>query len=206
MRTYRKHKKLIKVLVLLLIPFILYGLIKLALWYSTKKSIEDFSKQSAAFVQLKYQNISSSIKGNVSVNGITLFIPMFKESIHIKRVRLSTENIVTLLNLTFKLESQEIPKSLGVFVEGLKIDLNSKILSNTQDIPQTPLEQFNTLACGDTIHFNEKSLKQMGYTDITTDINLNYQYDPLAKTLQLNLYENVEKFFSFDLDAEIKDV
>jgi len=206
MRAYRKYKKLIKVLALILIPFLLYGLVKVALWYSTKKSIDDFSKQSAAFVQLKYQTISSSIKGNVSINGITLFIPMFKETIHIKKVRLSADNLISLLKISFQLKSDEIPKSLGLLVEGIKVDLNSQFFNSTQDQPQTPAEQFNTLACGNTIRFDEKVLKQMGYTEIVTDVNLSYLYDPLAKTLQFNLYESVEQFFSLDIDAEIKEI
>ena len=206
MRFYRKNKKLIKTLALLLLPFMLYGLLKLSIWYSTKNSIDKFSSQYAGFVKLSYKTISSSIKGNVSVHGLTVFIPMFKETIHIKKIRLSTDNILTLLSLTFKLKSEEIPKRLGLLVEGITIDINSKLLNSSQDLQQSPSEQFNTLACGDTIRFDEQALKQMGYTDITTDINLNYQYDPLAKTLQLNVYENVEKFFSFDLNAEIKDI
>jgi len=206
MRFYRKHKKLIKTLGLLLIPFILYGLIKLAIWYSTKNSIDSFSSQYAGFVQLKYKNITSSIKGSVSINGITVFLPMFKESIHIKRIRLSTDNIITLLRLTYKIESKDIPKSMGLLIEGAKIDLNSKLLNNTIEATQTPSERLNTLACGEVVRFDEKVLKQMGYTDISTDINLNYQYDPLAKTLQLNMYESIDRFFSLDLSAQIKDI
>lgn len=184
----------------------LYGLVKAALWYSTKNALENFSRQSAGFVELKYQNITSSIKGSVSVNKLTVFLPLFKESIHIRRVRLSTDNVLTLLSLTSKFKSKEIPKSLGLLIEGVKIDLNNKLLNPPQETPQTPLERFNTLACGDILRFDEKTLKQMGYTDITTDININYLYDPLAKTLQLNFYENIERFFSLDLSAQIKGI
>jgi hypothetical protein len=206
MRFYRKHKKLIKALLLLSLPFILYGLLKLAIWYSTKNNIEKFSSQYAGFVQLKYQTISSSIKGNVSVNGLTLFIPMINESIHIKRIRLTTDNILTLLSLTSKLESQEIPKSLGLLIEGVKIDINSQLFNSSQESVQTPAERFNTLACGNIQRFDEKALKQMGYDNISTDINLNYSYDPIARTLQLNLYENIEQFFSLDLNAQINNL
>jgi hypothetical protein len=206
MRLFRKHRKLIKILGFLLVPVILYGSVKLAIWYSTQQSIKNLSKQFAGFLELNYQSISSSIKGSVSVNGLTVFIPMAKESIHIKKVRLSTDNVLTLLTLTSKFESQDIPNNLGFLIEGMRVDLNSKLLNTPEESPQTAFERLNTLACGDVLRFDEKVLKQMGYNEINADFNINYHYDSLAKTLQLNFYENVDKFLSLDLTAQIREV
>ena len=206
MRLFRRHRRLIKILALLLVPVILYGSVKLAIWYTTQQTLKNLSKQCAGFLELNYQNISSSIKGSVSVNGLTVFIPMAKESIHIKRIRLSTDNILTLLTLTSKMESQDIPNNMGLLIEGMRIDLNSKLLKTPDETPQTPFERLNTLACGDVLRFDENALKQMGYNEINADFNINYHYDPLAKMLQLNFYEYAEKFISLDLTAQIMEV
>ncbi len=208
MRLFRKHRKLIKFAIFISLPILAYGLIKLTLWYSTKLAIENLSKQSEGIVEIEYKTITSSLKGSVSVNAITIFIPIAKESIHIKSIRLSADNIISLLKLSLRLkfESDEIPKSLSLIIEGLRVDLNSKLINTPKGTKQTSFERFSTLACGDTLRFDQKALTKMGYGDIETDFNINYSYDKLSKSLSINLYENMDRFFSLDFSAQLKGV
>ncbi|MFK5986858.1 MAG: hypothetical protein QM479_15735 [Pseudomonadota bacterium] len=190
----------------MLLPILLYGLVKLALWYSAKTAIDKISQQAAGFIELNYQNISSSLKGSVSINGVTIFIPMVEESIQIKRIRLSADNVLTLLTLKSKIETQDIPKSLGLLIEGVAINLDSKIFKTSAEAEQTPSERFNTLACGDIKRFDGEVLKAMGYSEIRADFNMSYHYDPLAKTMQLNFNENIDRFFSLNLTANVAGI
>jgi hypothetical protein len=208
MRLFRRHRKLIKFAVFLSLPILAFGLIKLTLWYSTKLAIDNLTNQSEGIVEIKYKTITSSLKGSVSVNAITIFIPVAKESIHIKSIRLSADNLISLLKLSLRLkfESDEIPKSLSLIIEGLKVDINSKLINLPKDIKQTPFERFSTLACGDTLRFDEKVLTNMGYSEIETDFNIYYSYDKLSKSLSINLYENMDRFFNLDFSAELKGV
>jgi hypothetical protein len=208
MRVLRRHRKVVKLALFIALPILVYGLIKLSLWYSTKITIENFSKQAQGIAEIEYKTITSSLKGSVSVNTITIFIPIAKESIHIKSIRLSADNLLTLLKLGLrsKFKSNEIPKSLSLIVEGLRVDINSKLINSPKGTKQTPFERFSTLACGETLRFDEKALTKMGYSEIETDFNLSYSYDKLSKNLSINLYENMDRFFSLDFSAELKGV
>ncbi len=203
MRFYRKNRHLIKRLIWLSIPIFIYGLVKLALWYSAYDTLNRINQNYSGLLKLSYKTISSSIKGQIHVHKLTIFIPMTGESIHIKKISLAGNNVYSLLTLGSQIESGKIPSYLSLYLQELSIAVDSSLLTwqsalSNQNARPSLFTQFHTLACGKTKKFDAKVLKEMEYISFVNDLSLKLQYDQLKRSILVDLRHDIASFFSYE--------
>lgn len=203
----KKNRFLIRRLLWISIPFILYGLIKAWLWYGAYRSINEINHQLQGIAKISYKQISSSLRGSISIHEIAIFIHFTKETIRIRKLGLQTGNLYSLLLLSNKLKNKELPNRLALTIEHLTMDVDSLLLPAAPvDRPQTLLEQVNTLACSGISRFDASILKNMGYTRFDNSFSLNYHIDPLSHNLDIQLYHFIQDFFSYQFSLQILNV
>ncbi len=201
---YRKHKTLIKFSIILLLPILCVVGIKAYLWYSTKNLLEQYKLQFADVIKLDYKDISNSLQGSATVHGITLFIPAVKETVHIGSIRLKTSGIFDLLTLPSKFEDNEPPNSLSLSIDDFAVQVNGKMLNiKKEQDKQSSFERMSTLACGDVLRFDGNFLKDIGYSQINSNIDLSYKFNTTTRRLKFTVSDAMDDLYSFEFSLEI---
>lgn|GEM_PF-2807637 len=195
-------------LLVLILPILVFGGLKGALWYFSKSAMDDLAKKVSSFVDLRYEKIETSLQGSVSINDIALYSALIDDTIKIKSLKLTTNDVFSLLTLHSKLKKNKIPESMLIHIQGIEMDMEGNI-AKTLTSPDTPLtmaDNIATLACGNTKRFDAKVLQDMGYETIFADFIFQYQFDESQGSLDLTLIENLDRLFSIKLNATVNNI
>jgi len=195
-------------LIVLILPVLIFGGLKGALWYFTKTAMEDVARKASAFVDLRYEGIETSLQGSVTVHEISLYSALVDDTVRIDSLKLQTNDIFSLLSLHFQLKKNEIPESMLVHVQGVTLDLDGNLMKTftNPDVPVTIGDTLNTLACGNTSRFDTEAMKGMGYQSLLADFIFQYRFDEGLNKLHLTFIENLDRLFSLTLNASITNI
>jgi len=192
----------------LLIPILVVGGLKGALWYFTKSAMDDLKKNVAAFVDLRYGGIETSLQGSVIVNNVALYSSLIDDTVKINSLKLKTNDLLSLLTLQSKLNKNQLPDSMLIHIQGVEMDMGGNIAETFLN-PETPpnvADQISTLACGNTNRFDVKAMQNMGYQSMLADFIIQYQYDESRSAINLTLIENLDRLFSMKVTTSIGNI
>lgn len=192
----------------LLIPVILYGGIKGALWFSSKQAMDNLARNLSAFADLKYEKIETSLQGSVTVNNLSLYSALIDDRVTIRAIKLKTDDIFSLLTLKNKINNNEIPKSLLIHIQGVEMNMDGNI-AQTFTAPDTAPnigDNLATLACGNTKRFDAQALQDMGYHSILADFIFQFNYDESRRKMDLTFIENLDRLFSAKMTTTISNI
>ncbi|NNF95479.1 MAG: hypothetical protein HKM94_00955, partial [Halobacteria archaeon] len=168
------------VLGLLVVVVLAYGGVKAYMYYSLKNKMDLLAQQFSLFGQLKYGDLTNSVKGSLAVEDLEIRIHGMDDELRIKAIRYQTPNLLYLLQANKKFEEGRIPESLSLSIEGLNLGLFGEFTDRLEQIVSElnfQLQGVNPL-CGGRLFFGPRELRDMGYEEITGDIQIGYRFDP----------------------------
>jgi hypothetical protein len=167
------------VLGLLVVVVLAYGGIKTYMYYSLKSKMDQLAQQFSLFGQLKYGGLTTSVKGSLAVEDLSIRVHGMDDELRIKAIRYQTPNLLYLVQANKQFEQGRIPESLSLSVEGLNVELYGEFTERLEQIINElnfQLHGVNPL-CGGRLFFGPRELRDMGYEEITGDIQIGYRFD-----------------------------
>lgn len=107
-----------------------YGGAKIFLYYKVSNGMEFAVEAVSPYMDLKYQGISSTITGELTIDDVRISIKGFRDEIFIRRLGINTPSFQTLLQLS-KLASGSqnlnsgLPEYFGLIADGIRIPSNA---------------------------------------------------------------------------------
>lgn len=113
-----------KLLLLLLIPAVLYGALKGVMYYNAKRSVDDIVATAADHADVRYADISTDVRGAVTVSGISVQPLGSDEVVTIDAVRLASDDpLLFIRGFQWGDDQQTPPNALSFHVSGLSVPL-----------------------------------------------------------------------------------
>lgn len=153
------------------------------------------------YVDVEYEGVSSTLSGELSVDGITAHVTGYKDPIQIDSVSIVTPGYFDLLKL-FNTGSRsgqdfEIPDSLAIAFRGVSVDVNADFMEAVSAARQA---QFNAkqiadplAECVGTYGFTADMLKQLGYSKLVVDTAVGYRQE--NNRLVFDMSTNIENMY-----------
>lgn len=195
-------------LVLLVIAGLAYAGIKAYLYHSLKSEMDQLAGQFSLFGQLEYGGLSSSISGSLSVHDLKLRVHGMDDEARIKSIRYQTPNLWYLLQDSKQLENGRIPERLNLDIEGLTLNLFGEFTDRLEEVISQlniQLHGINPL-CGGRLFFGPSELRDMGYEEITTDMQIGYRFDAPNARLILDIASNTRDMAAVSLQGIINGI
>lgn len=196
------------VLGLLVVVVLAYGGIKAYMYYSLKNNMDRLAQQFSLFGQLKYGDLTTSVKGSLAVEDLEIRIHGIDDELRIKAIRYQTPNLLYLLQANKQLEQGRIPESLSLSIEGLNIGLFGEFTDRLEQIISElnfQLQGVNPL-CGGRLFFGPRELRDMGYEEITSDIQIGYRFDPAHALLIVNISSSTRDMAALEILSIIEGI
>ena len=196
------------VLGVLVIVVLAYGGTKAYMYYSLKNKMDQLAQQFSLFGQLEYGGLTTSVKGSLAVEDISIRIHGMDDELRIKTVRYQTPNLLYLVQANKQFEQGRIPESLSLSVEGLNIDLFGEFTDRLEQMVNEmnfQLHGVNPL-CGGRLFFGPRELRDMGYEEIRGDMQIGYYYDAANAQIIVDITSSTQDMAAFRMQGIIEGI
>jgi len=174
---------------------------KAYLHHEVGESVDNAVVMASPWVDIEYTGISSTLSGELTVNGVTAKVSGFRDPITIERIGITTPSFLSLLALTDTLSfskpgAREFPEEVGFLIEGLRIATDSDLFRTGYEFRVEALgatdNELPAAQCVGKYGFSPAALKGLGYDE---------QVISTAVTLH-----NSASRFSMAVDADSQDM
>jgi len=149
------------------------------LYYKTSQGIESAVLMMSPHVDLKYEGISSTISGELTIDNVSMRLAGYRDEILIGRLGIKTPNFLALLSLSEMSSgsSQEkAPEYFGIIAEEIKVAADADYYRDFYEksiavIAPSDLGQ-GGVQCVGKYGYSPRTLKSLGYTNLTTSISM----------------------------------
>ncbi len=199
LRTSRRTRNWI--IALILIPAAVYGVARLAVWYTVKDGLADIRDSMAPFATLEHSKILSPVFGAFGATGIRIKPHIFEDEIAIGSALVHIEDPIEKYRYLSATMRDTIPTSFNFSLNGVHIPLNGDIARwfNANAMPAGSISG-PAAACAAGTGFTLGDLKEMGYDDLVANFKADYAYDRRGRGL--GIYVNLEIREMFDMTLE----
>lgn len=199
----RKLRKFI--LILIIVPAVLYGAVKGYLWYTINSQMEALQKSLQPVARLSWREILTPMLGPIGVKHLVVRPHIVNDPIQIGSILIHANDPMQRFELISAHLRDEVPKKLVMSINRVSLDLNGEIANwigkfQKGAVVGTPID---ALACGDRQFFTIDDLRDMGYKELATDINLQYSLNDLKSALDLFIKIRTHDMMEFAIDALI---
>ncbi len=170
-------------------------------WYLQQKvesALEDFIKELYPVAVISYQNTSSSLlDSSIGVESLTINPRAVRDEIKIERIVFHAPNIKFLIDAEEVLKNGDIPEKMRVSITGLTISTDGGIARAIDKEASAPTlgARDNAYGCADVKQFGFSELAEMGYEQVSVDLDLSYEYNPAVGELRMSsLWSNRQMF------------
>ncbi|OOZ39103.1 hypothetical protein BOW53_12885 [Solemya pervernicosa gill symbiont] len=197
---------------ILMLPLLAYGGVKGYLWYDFKSKVDEAIAGVAPFVDIKYESVHTDLRGEVGLNKVVIQPKMAPDVIELAELRLKAPNILYFLDVSKRVNEGKMPELLGMSLTDLKLDLDSDLLRSMAQMqaqaeaasgvePQTSMD---ALGCGDVRSFGVAELQQMGYSELVSNVEMQFEFDESDNTFTIDLNGNSDGLYSFEVNTQFQ--
>jgi len=191
-----------KLILILLIPALLYAGLKGVLYFNAKSTVDDFVVAAANQASIRYADISTDLRGVVTVSGISVQPVGRRDTLGIDAVRIASDDPMFFIRSAQWQPGQNAPPpSLSFHVSGVRLPLSSDIF---KDAVAAPDEAENPCAQG--LSIQPGMLKTIGFTELGMDLDGYYRLNEEARTLEFGMNLDLHEIESLELSATMTDV
>ncbi|HET6629577.1 MAG TPA: hypothetical protein VFG91_07360 [Woeseiaceae bacterium] len=134
-------------------------------------------------VDVQYEGVSSTLSGDLSIDGITVHMAGFADPVHIASVKLVTPGYFHLLDLASIGSGSggelDIPDELGIAFEGIRVATDADFMRAVEEARRAEYgvqEVADPAAsCVGTRGFSAGTLRQLGYRELVIDAGVGYR-------------------------------
>jgi len=183
---------------------------KFYLHYRVSSGLDNALVMAAPFAQIQYHGVSSSINGEISVDGITVRMNDFGDPLYIDKLRLITPGYFFLLNMANLGQSGqdfEIPDSFGFAVDGVRASTSSdfvrKIFEQGGEREAAADAETVAAVCTGKYGFAPQTLQQLGYQDLEVSVSMAYRQD--EHNLFLDVAADIVDMYRVNMTVKLAD-
>ena len=162
------------------------------------------------FADIQYQGVSSTMSGELSVEGISARFGNFKDRLEIDKVSISTPGFWYLLNLgdtgqRMTGDDAVLPESFGIAIEGIRADVSDDFMNAfSKAMRQAAPEIIEDDAAGKCVGkygYSMSALKRLGYHEIVMSMSMAYRQED--GKLLVNMWTDVEDMYAMQIDLTL---
>ena len=162
------------------------------------------------FADIQYDGVSSTMGGELSINGVSARFGSFHDRLEIDSVSLVTPSFWHLLKLSDMGQQMggsdaKVPDELGFALTGMRADLSDdfmKVLSKASRDAAPEIDEDNTAAqCVGKYGFSMTTLRRLGYKDLVMSMSVGYQQED-GKVL-LDMWVDVDDMYAMKIDMTL---
>lgn len=162
--------------------------------YQIKASIDDTLALARPFVDIKYQSLSTNLRGAATLTGISISPNEFPEIFMLDALTLSGPDLDFLIN-GFKTSAQrgELPAQIELDLRGLHLSTEGHLLRTLDTSMQqiTELMQIESDGCGLGNSFDREIFAALGYSEILMNLRMGYKFSDISPDIEITLAGSV---------------
>lgn len=176
---------------------------KLLLHHKIEKGVDAAFLAISPFVNVEYDGVSSTMSGELTIDGIRATVSGFDDEIRIDRLGIDTPSYFTLLKLadiTENLSSPDeiVPKYFGVIAEGIHMRVNSDYMRKLHKLrlAEVNADDADTPAslCAGKYGYSPEALQGLGYTQQVASVSAHFRRG--ASNYSLDFSSTVDDMWS----------
>jgi hypothetical protein len=160
------------------------------------------------FADIQYDGVSSTMTGELSVDGISARFGMYKDRVDIDKVSIITPGFWYLLNLGDLGSSggvPELPESFGFAIDGLRADVSDDFMKALAKAARdsAPEADVNDIGanCVGKYGFSMDTLRRLGYDDVVMSMAMGYRQD--GGRLLVDISADIEDMYGMQIDLTL---
>ncbi len=183
---------------------------KFFLHYRVSSGLDDVLVMAAPFADIQYDGVSSTMSGELSIDGIRVNMSEFRDPLYIDKLSIITPGFFFLLNLV-ELgqpgEDFEIPDTFGFAVDGVRASTSADYIRKIYDLGQQRIGAADAeevaAVCTGKYGFTPKTLQQLGYRNLVMSMRIAYRQDD--RNLIVDVSAGVEDMYDIDMTVILAD-
>ncbi len=185
-----------------------YGGSKFLLHHKVEKGVDGAVLMMSPFVNIEYSGVSSTMTGELTVDGIRARINGFKDEIYIERLGIDTPSYFSLLNLTDVTENAQspddiVPDYFGFIAEGVRMSVDAdyfrKLHNEIMKQVQATDSDDPAAACTGKYGFSPDVLTRLGYSEQVVSVSAHFHRG--VSDYSVSVTSSVEDMW--EVDAEL---
>lgn len=187
-----------------------YGGAKLYLHNKVSSNVDKVIALMSAFADVEYKGVSSTISGELTVDGIRVRLDNYKDDIYIESMGVDTPHFLALLNMADMANgrtnpSDSIPKHLGFIAEGIRIPANADYYAELYGVGIKQLGVLDAAEagpeCTGKYGLSPTALQGMGYREqiMSFAMSVEQQSDQYV----MKLTSDVKDMWQLDVDLAL---
>ena len=183
---------------------------KFYLHHRVSSGLDDALVMAAPFADIQYLGVSSTMSGELSIDGIKARIAGYRDPLYIDKLSLITPGFFYLLKLDQLGQPGadfEIPDSLGFSVEGMRASTSADYVRKffNLGLEQSDAADADEAAavCAGKYGFAPETLKQLGYDNLEMGMRIAYRQDD--RNLFVDVSADVEDMYDLNMTVKLAD-
>lgn len=194
-------KLFIRLFIFLLIAAgLAYGYI----WYKNKQAIDDIFSQLRMFTSASYDTTFVSIDGKSVTRGIKFTFPGTSTDATIDEFQIGTGSLIESFKLVRSIETRmlnDAPSSMVLKVDNFQFPLSLDLESDPSFATEPDFfTKIQMAGCGNKHTVSISDMNEMGYNQISLDLNTSINYDHHINQAKFVAYANARDYGSLQID------
>lgn len=194
-----------KLFLIILVPALAYGALKGVLYFNAKRTVDDLVTNTAHMADIRYSDISTDLRGAVTVSGISIQPLGFEDTIGVDAVRIASDDPMFFIRgAQWQPGETAPPNSLSFSVSGVNVPLTSDLLSGT-GISVAATDDAASL-CSNGLEIEPGMLMKLGFSELAIDMDGYYRLDETSRSLEMGMNMDLHDIESMQFSATMNDV
>ena len=187
-----------------------YGGSKLLLHHKVGKGVDQAVLLVSPFVNIEYDGVSSTMGGQLTIDGVRAYMTGFEDEIYIDRLGIDTPSYFSLLALgdvreNIQSPDELIPEYFGVVVEGVRMRVNADYFrkayaASVADIDEADLDK-DAARCTGKYGFSPDTLSRLGFSDQVVSLTAHFRKGNGNYSVEMT--SNVENMWDIEATMEL---
>jgi len=187
-----------------------YGGAKLYLHHKVSESMDTVVIRMAPYAKLTYEGVSSTMSGELTIDGINAKISGFNDELRIDKMGIDTANFLALLELgdivsKGRSGSDDLPEDFGFILEGMHMPANADYYARLHEFGIAALgvtdDKDPAAQCVGKYGFSPAALADLGYSEQNTSVAVYLRQD--GANSGMDMFVGIEDMWSMDIELEL---
>ena len=199
----------------LVLTAILMGIVgyfgaKFYLHHEVSSNLDMVLAMAQPFADIQYEGVSSTMTGQLSVDGISARFGKFHDRLEIDQVSLITPGFWHLLSLgdigqNMAGSDGSIPESLGFAITGLRADVSDDFMKALSDAAREGAPEIDeddiAATCVGKYGFSMATLRLLGYKDLVMSMSMGYSQQ--GDTVLVDMWADLEDMYAMKINLTL---
>lgn len=189
---------------LVLVPAAVYGVARLAIWYSVKDAFDNVRNSMSPVAAVEYSKILSPVFGAFGITGVRIQPHIFEDEISIGSALVHIQDPIEKYHFLSATMDDRIPTSFNFSLNGIQVPLDGDLASwFDRGVAPSGTPAGAPAGCSLGSPFSVSDMKSMGYEELLANIELDYSYDRIAGGLSTYVKINLHEMFELVLEGQV---